>query len=100
VLESTETIIPHTFRHSFATTLVEEGENLFKIQKILGHAHIGSTIYYARSARPVLKSCVNPLDKVYEEQGSWNMYRIKNSSELQIDGVGSNCQEEIEYTFM
>jgi len=69
VLESTEIITPHTFRHSFATTLVEEGESLFKIQIILGHANIMSTIHYTKSAKPVLKSCVNPLDKVYEEKG-------------------------------
>lgn len=69
VLETSEIITPHTFRHSFATTLVEEGESLFKIQKILGHANILSTIHYTKSARPELKSCVNPLDKIYEEKG-------------------------------
>jgi site-specific recombinase XerD len=37
VLKTDETITPHTFRHSFATMLTEEGESIFTIQKILGH---------------------------------------------------------------
>jgi len=67
VLETKETITPHTFRHSFATMLTEEGESLFKIQKILGHAAISSTIRYIKAARIDLKSCINPLDKIYED---------------------------------
>ena len=43
VLETKETITPHTFRHSFATMLTEEGESLYTVQKILGHKSIHST---------------------------------------------------------
>jgi site-specific recombinase XerD len=46
--------------------LTEEGESLFKIQKILGHKSINSTLRYLKAAKTELKSCVNPLDKVYE----------------------------------
>ena len=67
VLDTKETITPHTFRHSFATMLTEEGENLYKIQKILGHKNILSTTRYIKAAKTELKSCVNPLDKVYED---------------------------------
>ena len=67
VLETKETITPHTFRHSFATMLTEEGESLFKIQKILGHKSINSTLRYLKAAKTELKSCVNPLDKIYED---------------------------------
>ena len=69
ILDTTAEITPHTLRHSFATTLVEEGENLVKIQKILGHARITSTVHYTKSAKIELTSCVNPLDKIYEERG-------------------------------
>ena len=65
VLNTKELITPHTFRHSFATMLTEEGENLFVIQKILGHARVSTTVKYLKSAKTELKS--NPLDKIYEE---------------------------------
>jgi integrase/recombinase XerD len=66
VLKTEETITPHTFRHSFATMLTEEGESLFTIQKILGHKSFHSTFRYIKAAKTELKSCVNPLDKIYE----------------------------------
>lgn len=67
VLETKETITPHTFRHSFATMLTEEGESLYTVQKILGHKSINSTFRYIKAAKTELKSCVNPLDKIYED---------------------------------
>src|SRR5690606_18738740 len=67
ILETKERITPHTFRHSFATTLVEEGESLYTIQKILGHKSYNSTLRYIKTAKTELRSCVNPLDKIYEE---------------------------------
>ena len=57
---------PHSLRHSFATHSFENGCDIRRIQKLLGHVRLETTTIYVKVARPSDESrMTSPLDQLY-----------------------------------
>ncbi|MGD0658931.1 MAG: site-specific integrase [Syntrophorhabdales bacterium] len=56
----------HDLRHTFATRLVQNGVDLYRVQKLLGHKSIAMTQRYAHHYPESLRSSVEVLDACYK----------------------------------
>jgi site-specific recombinase XerD len=60
---------PHTFRHSYATHLLDTGTDIRTVQVLLGHANIESTTKYLHVSRKHIANVPSPLDLLGTPRG-------------------------------
>jgi site-specific recombinase XerD len=57
----------HSLRHSFATHLLEQGVNIYIIQKLLGHSSPKTTCVYLHVCQHTVSKVINPIDELLNE---------------------------------
>lgn len=54
-------VTPHTFRHTYATDLLDAGLTIREVQVLLGHSHVNTTMIYTHVSHDVIAARISAL---------------------------------------
>ena len=67
ITDSRQKVVFHTLRHTYASWLVEDGTDLYIVQKLMGHSSLEMTERYAHLGENTLQNAIRSFEKKIKE---------------------------------
>lgn len=75
---------PHTYRHTFAVHYMDNGGNIKRLQELLGHEDLETTLHYLKFSTIPLTDIATPLEQLLKRQGEANKGNSAQGNKAQV----------------